>query len=607
MAKNNPKNLTSEQLASDEDRPELSARDLLRCFEYLGRYKYLVIAGIVLCCICVWAEMALIRESGKLVDSIAGMGGSVWDLTLPFLFYGALSRVCGGLQWIMTTYATNRATLALRKAFFEKLQQLSKSFYDTHKVGWLVTRNSSDLARIGDFLTYPLMMSAIFVTTFVFAIVQIARINLLMLLPMIIISPLFVVLAIYYRKHMRRANRRASKQNSRIVADITETVRGIRVVHAFSREQENFAKFEELNNENRELNIKVARLQGLFMPSLDFLGMLNMTLVIAFSFWLIGRTDGSGGTVITPGDIAQYVLYMNAVLHPLRLVTEIYSLTFSASAAAERVFEIMDMEPEIKEPEVPLVPESLRGEIELRDLSFRYIEEQEFILNRINLHIPARQTVAIVGETGAGKTTLASLIARLYDPISGGVYIDGYDLRSLSSVALHRKMGFVPQQGYLFTGTVMDNLKFAAPEMSDKEVIAVARDLGTHKSIAALPQGYATMVLEGGDGLSLGQRQIIAITRAVLSEPTILIMDEPTSALDIYHERLIQAALEKICQDRTTIVIAHRLSTVERAEKILVLAGSTIAESGTHQELLAMQGIYYKMYKRAAEGYLGKV
>ncbi len=602
------RNMTSEQKDSNDDRPELSARDLIRCFGYLGKYKMLVILGIVLCSVCVWAEMELIKQSGKLIDNIDIVGGSVWALTMPFLVYGAISRACGGLQWVMTTYATNRATLSLRRAFFEKLQTLSKSFYDTHKVGWLVTRNSSDLSRIGDFLTYPLMMTAIFVTTFTFAIIQIARINLMMLLPLVIISPIFAFMTSYYRKHMRRANRQASKQNSKIVANITETVRGIRVVHAFSREDENFDKFEELNSENRRLNIRVARLQGLFMPSLDFIGMLNMTLVIGFSFWLIGYSERTGSaSIITAGDVTQYVLYMNAVLHPLRLVTEIYGMTFAASAAAERVFEIMDMEPDVKEPADPILLESLRGEIELKNMSFRYTDDQDMILKDINLHIPAKQTVAIVGETGAGKTTIASLMARLYDPVSGSVCIDGYDLRQLSSVALHRKMGFVPQQGYLFTGTVMENLKFASPQLSDSEVIAVAKNLGTHISMAALPEGYSTKVLEGGDGLSLGQRQIIAITRAVLSDPTILIMDEPTSSLDIYHERLIQTALEKICEDRTTIVIAHRLSTVERAEKILVLAGSTIQESGSHDELLALKGKYYKMYQKAAEGYLGKV
>ncbi len=605
MAKDN---LTSEQLENDENRPELSAKDLLRCFGYLGRYKFIILLSVTLCAVCVWAEMALIRQSGMLLDSIAKMGGSLWELTLPFLLYGALSRVCGGLQWIMTTYATNRATLALRTAFFAKLQSLSKSFYDTHKVGWLVARNTSDMARISDFLTYPLTMSVIFVTTFTFALIQIARINLLLLLPLLVVSPLFILITGYYRRHMRRENRRVSRQNSKIVANISETVRGIRVVHAFSREEENYAEFEELSTEYKELNIRVARLQGLFMPSLDFLGMLNMTLVIGFAFWLINySTRVDGVSAITPGDVAEYVLYMNAVLHPLRLMTDIYGLVFAASAAAERVFEVMDMEPTVPEPESPLLPDRFNGEIELRDVSFRYLPEQSLILSGINLKIPPRQTLAIVGETGAGKTTMASLMARLYDPLSGSVHIDGYDLRELSSVALHRRMGFVPQQGYLFTGTVMDNLKFAAPELSDQAVMEQARALGTHKSIAALPQGYYTTVLEGGDGLSLGQRQIIAITRAVLADPEVLIMDEPTSALDIYHERLIQSALEQICKDRTTIVIAHRLSTVRRAQKILVLAGSVIAEVGTHEELLAEEGLYYSMYKRAAEGYLGSV
>ena len=598
------KKLISEQMDTDE-RPELSSKDLLRCFFYLGKYAPLVICGILLCIVCVWAEMALIRQAGELIDKVDLSTVSIWAVVLPFLGYGAVSRACGGAQWVMTTYATNRATLALRKAFFAKLQKLSKSFYDTHKAGWLVARNSSDLARIGDFLTYPLMMSAVFITTFVFAIIQISQINLLMLLPLFVLSPVFVLLTSYYRRHMRRANRLVSKQNSRIVADITETVRGIKVVHAFSREEENFKKFAGLNRDNRDLNIRVARLQGLFMPSLDFVGMLNMTLVIGFSFWLINYTATAGSSkIITAGDVAQYVMYMNAVLHPLRLITEIYSLTFTASAAAERIFEIMDMEPEVEDPENPLELQEIAGKIELRKLSFRYNDEQEYILRKINLLIRPGQTVAIVGETGAGKTTLASLIARFYDPVEGGVFIDDIDIRSLNSTSLHNQMGFVPQQGYLFTGTVMENLKFSAPHKSDREVMEVAEELGTSATIEALPAGYETMVLEGGDGLSLGQRQIIAITRAILSDPKILIMDEPTSALDIYHERLIQQALEKICRHRTTIIIAHRLSTIERAENIVLLSGSCISETGSHQELLQRKGIYYRMYKKAAAGYL---
>lgn len=597
--------MISENLA-EKDRPALSLRNLLRCFVFLGGYAPLVVVSLVFCTICVWAELALMREAGRLIDRENLLTSPLWPLAAPFLYYGLLNRIFGGLQWTLTVYATNRATLRLRERFFHKLQNLSKSFYDRHKSGWLVARNSSDIGRIQEFLTYPMMMLVIFFTTFVFAIEQILRISPILLLPMLLSAPAFVVLTFYFRKHMGQAQRKASEQNSRIVANISETVHGIRVIHAFWRQSDNFEKFSRLNDENREVNIRLARLGGLFRPSLDFLGILNMTLVIAFSFWLIGRGHlTAAGTPMTPGDVAQYVLYMNAILHPLRILTELYGLAIGTSAAAERIFEILDMPPEIADaPAAPPAP-TLRGEYELKDLSFRYSSDSPWVLRGIDLHIPAGQTLAIVGQTGAGKTTLASLLARFYDPVEGAVLIDGHDLRSFRLESFQRQLGFVPQQGYLFTGTVLENLLFATDGLSAQEVVAAATELGTHETIAALQNGYETQVMEGGEGLSLGQRQIIAITRAVLADPAVLIMDEPTSALDVFHERIVQRALERIARRRTTIIIAHRLSTVERADKIVVLRNGAIVESGTHGELLAMGKTYHTIYRSGDNGVLG--
>ncbi len=590
------KTLISEQIA-DKDRPELSPRSLIRCFGFLGRYTPLVLIGAILCVICVWAEMSLINEIGLLIDRSDLSTTPLWTLAAPFLFYGVINRVCGGTQWLVTVYSTNRATLMLRKAFFNKLQTLSKAFFDNHKIGWLVARNSSDIGRINDFLTYPLMMISIFVTTTVFAISKIIRITPLMLVPVIISMPIFALLTGYYRNRMRRAQRKASEQNSRIVANISETVRGIRVVHAFSREDENFNHFENLNDENRKLNINLARLNGLFMPSLDFIGMLNMSLVVGFSFWLIAQGyKTSSGNPITAGDVAQYVLYMNAILHPLRMITDIYSLSISASAAAERVFEILDITPAIKDKPGATDLPKIKGEINVRDLSFRYNDDQPWVLRDINLQIPAGQTLAIVGETGAGKTTLASLIAHFYEPVSGEISVDGYPLKDVTLKSYHSQLGFVPQQGYLFTGTVMDNLRFTAGNMPEEEIYRRAQELGAHQTILSLPKGYETQVIEGGEGLSLGQRQIIAILRAVLADPQIMIMDEPTSSLDIFHERLVQQALDKISRGRTTIVIAHRLSTVENADQIIVINKHSIAEKGTHTELLEKKDAYYNIY-----------
>lgn len=595
------KTLISEQIA-DKDRPELSAKGLMRCFLFLGRHSALIGIGSILCLICVWAEMSLIKAMGDLIDRPDLYTAPIWALVWPFLFYGMTNRVCGGIQWLITVYATNRATLKLRRAFFNKLQTLSKAFFDNHKIGWLVARNSSDINRINDFLTYPLMMIIIFFTTLGFAIMQIKDITPLMLIPMLVVSPLFTVITIYYRKRSRRAQRKTSEQNSRIVANISETVRGIKVVHAFSREEENFNTFDELNDKNRKLNISLAKLNGLFMPSLDFIGMLNMALVVGFSFWLINNGyKTAAGTPITAGDVAQYVMYMNAILHPLRMVTDVYGMSIAASAAAERVFEIMDIEPHIKDAPNAIDIPPLKGEIDITGLSFRYNDDQPWVLEDVELKIPAGQTLAIVGMTGAGKTTLASLIAHFYNPVRGSIKVDGHDLKEVTLKSYQSQLGFVPQQGYLFTGTVLDNLRFTAGDMPEEEIIAKATELGAHQTIMSLPQGYQTRVIEGGDGLSLGQRQIIAILRAVLADPAIMIMDEPTSSLDIYHERLVQKALETISMNRTTIVIAHRLSTVRNADQIIVIDKHHICEKGTHSELLARGGAYSKIYRHSLD------
>ncbi len=594
-------NAASEKWSAEEvEQRPLSLRLILRTFGALGPYLWLVLLAVVLCVLCIASEMCVIREIKTLLDRSDLRGAALWPLIRPIFFYYLFSRVCGGAQWVFTNYATNKAVAILRQRFFAQLQSLSKRFYDNHKAGWLVARNTSDIQVISEFLTFSLMMTAIFAATFGFALTEMYRITPALLLACAVVVPAMLAITIWYKRRMTRTQRQTRAKNSELVANMAETARGIRVVHAFSREQLNLETFSEINRDAHDLEIKVAGLNAFFLPSLDFLGILNIAIVTGFGLWLVDHNYlTAAGTPITTGNLAACILYMNLILWPLRMMVEIYSLAIATMAAAERVFEIMDMDPEVRDAPDAAELRPLRGEIAFERVSFRYGDGTPWVLRDLDLRITAGETVALVGETGAGKTTIASLAARFYDAVEGRVLIDGKDVRACTQDSLHQQMGIVLQQGFLFSGTILDNLRFGRPELTRAEVENTARELGTHELIAGLPDGYETTVLEGGGSISLGQQQLVALTRAVVADPRILILDEPTSALDVYTERIIQNALERITAGRTTIIIAHRLSTVRYADRILVVDQGEIVESGSHEELLARRGKYHELVARS--------
>ncbi|MFW6152027.1 MAG: ABC transporter ATP-binding protein, partial [Verrucomicrobiota bacterium] len=373
------------------------------------------------------------------------------------------------------------------------------------------------------------------------------------------------------------------------------------VVQAFSREEKNLEMFNELNMINRDTEIRIAKLDAIFMPSMDFLGILNTTIVVSFGAWLLNSKYASAyAGSLTTANLAAYVLYSNAILWPLRMIVELYSMSLRAMAAAERVYEIIDMQPGVPNPDNPAPAGNLHGDIAMQNVDFRYGPSQPWILKNFNLEIPAGQTLALVGETGAGKTTISSLIARFYDVTGGETLIDNRNIREYNQEELHRNMAIVPQEGFLFSGTVLDNLRFRRPEMPREKVIAAAKELGVHEAISKLSHGYDTEVREGGASVSEGQRQLISITRALIADPSILILDEPTSSLDVHTESILQSALDHLVKDRTTILIAHRLSTVKKGDRIIVLDQGRIIESGTHDKLMRMNGRYATLARQSS-------
>ena len=583
------------------ERP-LSLRLILRLFSTLGRYKWLLFIGNVMAFICVAADMTIIREVKRLVDSPDLLEGPVFATMLPLALICLANRVFGYGQFAISTFATNRAMLNLRREFFDKLQSLSKHFYDTHKAGWLVARSTGDMSILADFMRYSLMMLILFGTGVVYALKEIAGISLILLVPTLVIAPLILAFTVWYKRRMSRAQRQARRQNSRLVANLTENIRGVRIVQAFSREDRNLRRFNRLNLINHHMEIRVARLDAIFLPSMDFLGIFNTVVVVLFGSWLMHAPEGFPVSIeLSAGDLVAYIMYSNVILWPLRMMVELYSMSLRAMAGAERIYEIMDREPQVQQPENPVRADHLKGAIKFEEVDFRYGPDDPWVLKDFNLDVAAGEHIALVGETGAGKTTVAMLIGRFYDTTKGCVLIDGRDVREYDLTSLHQHMGIVLQEGFLFCGTVLDNLRFRRPDMSEEKVIEAAKMLGTHDSIMRLADGYQTEILEGGESVSEGQRQLISVTRALVADPRILILDEPTSSLDVHTEKILQRALARLTRGRTTLTIAHRLTTVREADRIIVLDHGRIVEQGRHSQLMQGNGRYAEMVRTSGE------
>jgi ATP-binding cassette, subfamily B, multidrug efflux pump len=480
----------------------------------------------------------------------------------------------------------------VRTAMFDHLQKLSLSFYNRYSVGRVITRVINDVGTLREFVTWAVLAIVRNSLAIIGTLVAMVSLNFRLSLITLAVVPLMALATILYRNIARRNYRKLRASVSWTNSVLAENVNGVRVVQAFSRAKHNYERFRDyINQYQLERSLAAAKVASAFTPVVDVLGAIATALVV-----YIGGTAVLGES-ITPGVLIAFVLYIDRLFDPIRDLSRRFDTLQSTMAGGERILELLHTPVEVQDAEDAKEMESVRGEVRFEDVQFHYSDDPTLVLDRIDLHVAEGQTVAFVGETGAGKTTMVKLLTRFHDPTSGCVRVDGVDLRTVTQQSLRRQMGMVLQDPFLFTGTVKENILFGRLDASEADVIAAAQAVGAHDFIMALKNGYETAVEEGGATLSVGQRQLISFARALLANPRILILDEATSSVDTQTEQIIQRALATLLNGRTSFVIAHRLSTIKSADKIVVIHDGKIIEQGTHTELLANQGMYYELYR----------
>ncbi|MGH2942579.1 MAG: ABC transporter ATP-binding protein, partial [Solirubrobacteraceae bacterium] len=496
-------------------------------------------------------------------------------------------------QTYLVGWVGQRALQDLRLRIFAHLQSQPVGFYERRQAGQLISRMTNDVQALDSLVTDSVVTLFQSSLTLIGTMVILLVLDVELALLTFLIFPVMAVASLAFRIASADAYARTRTAIAAITAYLQESLSGIRVVRSFSQEPRHIGRFHELNERNREVNMTTVNLNAAYFPGVELISALATVGILLYGG--LQAIDGD----ITPGVIVAFVAALNLFFDPIQQLSQLYTTYQSGMAALDKIFELLDEQPDLVDAPDAVELGRLHGEIELRDVSFCYGsgEDAHWALRDLSLTVPPGQTVALVGATGAGKSTIAKLVARFYDPTHGTVLVDGHDLRAVTQASLRRQLGVVPQEAFLFSGTIGENIAFGRPDATGAEIRAAARAVGAHDFIAALEHGYDTQVGERGAQLSAGQRQLVAFARALAADPRILILDEATSNVDLHTEGRIEEGMRRLLAGRTAIVIAHRLSTIRQAGRIVVLDGGRIVEQGTHDELLDAEGAYWRLYR----------
>lgn len=601
-------------LAQEVRKPRRVSATLARLGTYFKPYWWVLVLVAVLMLVNTWTQVITPDLTGQVVDCflvprattcwytsvnpawtledrLAGLGGLVALLVGIYL----LGAILGGAMFFTMTWIGQHVLKTLRVQVFEHLHRLSLGFYAENEAGNLMSRITNDtdtLQQVINFALIQVLSGALLLVWIVWTMFSKSVVYALISMSVI---PLMIVATTWFSTQARRAFRRTRQEIGNVSANLQESIAGVREVQAFHREEANIAEFERSSAAYRDANIRAVAFTAALAPTLEALGYLAMAIVVVVGGIALLRGHDLFGTTISLGLIVTFLGYVQRFNQPIQQISVLWTNIQSAVAGAERIFDLLDTQPDVTDkPNAREIP-PIRGVVEFVNVDAEY-KKGERVLCNISFRAEVGQTIAIVGPTGAGKTTLVNLIPRFYDVVSGAVKIDGIDVREVTRASLRRQIGIVLQDTFLFSDTVLNNIRYGRLDATDDEVIAAAKLVCADSFIERLPKKYDTLLGERGTGLSQGQRQLIAIARAALANPRILILDEATSSVDTRTERLIQQALEKLLRGRTSFVIAHRLSTIRNADLVLVLQDGEIVERGTHDTLLARRGVYYGLY-----------